>query len=64
MSQDLMWREILKSFWILGELDKPKAISNGTPIWKPKLKMGLQHNTYGLQQSTHTEDPLWVLGEA
>jgi hypothetical protein len=39
------------------------AISNGIPIWEPNSKMGIQHNTYSLQQSTHTEDPLWVSGE-
>ena len=36
----------------------------GRSIWEPKLKMGLQHNTYSLQQSTHTEDLFWVSGEA
>ena len=41
-----------------------KAVSNTTPIWEPKPKMGLQHNTHSLQQSTHTEDPLWVSEEA
>ena len=40
-----------------------KAVSNKRLIWEPKPKMGLQHNTYSLQQSTHTEDPFWVSGE-
>ena len=35
-----------------------KAISNRRAIWELKPKMGLQHNTYSLQQRTHTEDPL------
>jgi len=33
-----------------------KAVSNRRSIWEPKPKMGLQHNTYSLQQSTHTEN--------
>ena len=40
-----------------------KAVSNRRPIWEPKPKMGLQHNTYSLQQSTQTEDPFWVSGD-
>ena len=46
-------------------LDTPKAVSNRRPIWEPKPKMGLQHNTYSLQQqSTHIENPFYVSGEA
>ena len=41
-----------------------KVVSNRRPIAEPKPKMGLQHNTYSLQQSTYMEDPFWVTGDA
>jgi len=41
-----------------------KAVSNRICIWEPKPKIGFQHNTYSLQQSTYTENPFWVSGEA
>ena len=41
-----------------------QAVFNGRPIAKHKLKMGIQHNTYSLQQSTCIEDLFWVSGEA
>jgi len=44
-------------------LNANKAVSNRRPIWEPKPKIDFQHNTYSLQQSTHTEDLFWVSGE-
>ena len=40
-----------------------KVVSKRRPIWEPKPKISLEHNTYNLQQSTHTEDLFWVSGE-
>jgi hypothetical protein len=36
---------------------RTKTVSNKRPITLPKCKMGLQQNTYSLQQSTYTRDP-------
>ena len=47
-------------------IQRTKVVSNRRSIWEPKPKIGFQHNTYSLQQTTHThtEDPFWVSGEA
>ena len=43
--------------WILEKQNQKSCgfLRLSRPIWEPK--MGLQHNTYSLQQSTHTENP-------
>ena len=40
-----------------GTAAENQAVSNKRPIAEPKPKMGLQHNTYSLQQSNYMEDP-------
>jgi len=52
-------KAVICSLWL-----KAKAVSNRRPIWEPKPKMSLQHNTYSLQQSIHTENLFWISGEA
>ena len=45
-------------------LGRTKAVFNRRPITEPKLKIGLQYNTYSLQHSTYMEDLFLVSGEA